>query len=110
MRSVRMLFMNTTVWDNYPIYMHCTYGRDRTGSVCYLLEALLGVSDEDLRKDYDLSAFTDSYVNNGEFNAFVEKINTFDGETTQKKVEGYLRSIGVTNKEIASIREIFLEE
>ncbi len=108
--QVREIFSDLANPDNYPIYLHCTYGRDRTGSVCYLLEALLGVSDSDLRKDYDISAFTDSYVNTAEFNAFVEKINTFSGDTTQKKVEGYLLSIGVTSEEIATIRQIFLEE
>ncbi len=41
--------------ENYPIYLHCTYGNDRTGTICYLLEALLGVRDEDLLKEYRLS-------------------------------------------------------
>ena len=33
---------------SYPIYMHCTYGMDRTGTMCYLLGALLGMSEEDI--------------------------------------------------------------
>jgi hypothetical protein len=32
------------------------------------------------------------------------------GETAQKKVEGYLLSIGVSSNEITSIRNIFLGE
>lgn len=107
--QLREIFSDLANPDNYPIYLHCTYGRDRTGSICYLLEALLGVSDSDLQKEYEISAFTDSYVNTAEFNAFVEKINTFKGDTTQKKVEGYLLSIGVSAEEIATIREILLK-
>ena len=108
--KLKAVFSDLANPDNYPIYLHCTYGRDRTGSVCYLLEALLGMSEEDLHKEYELSAFTDSYVNTAEFNAFVELISSFEGETTQEKVEGYLLSIGGTAEEIATIRQIFLKE
>ena len=108
--QLRDIFSDLANRDNYPIYLHCTYGRDRTGSVCYLLEALLGVSDSDLQKEYEISAFTDSYVSTADFNAFVEKIHSFKCATTQQKVEGYLLSIGVTEEEIATIREILLEE
>ena len=105
---VRNIFAELAHKDNYPIYLHCTYGRDRTGTICYLLEALLGVSDKDLLRDYELSAFTDSYVNSVDFAVFVDRISQLEGNTTQEKVEGYLKSIGVTDAEIASIREIFL--
>ena len=106
---VRSIFAELANKDNYPIYLHCTYGRDRTGTICYLLEALLGVSDNDLRRDNELSAFTDSYVNSVDFAVFVDRINSqYEGNTTQEKVEVYLKSIGVTDAEIASIREIFL--
>ena len=107
---VRSIFADLANKDNYPIYMHCTYGRDRTGTVCYLLEALLGMSDEDLHKEYELSAFKDSYANLEDFSLFVTRISMLEGNTTQEKVEGYLLSIGVTNEQIASIREIFLGE
>jgi hypothetical protein len=75
-----------------------------------LLEALLGVSENDLRKEYEISGFTSPLSNTDDFDAFVDKINTFSGDTIQEKVEGYLLSIGVTAEEIANIREIFLEK
>ena len=108
--NLRRIFSDLANPDNYPIYVHCTYGRDRTGTVCYLLGALLGMSKEDLRKDYELSAFTDSYINTPEFNLFVENINLMEGANINEKVENYLLSIGVTAKEIQSIRTIFLED
>jgi hypothetical protein len=39
----------------YPIYFHCTYGRDRTGVVGALLLLALGVSRQDVMTDYLLS-------------------------------------------------------
>ena len=35
-----------------PYYIHCTEGKDRTGAVCLLLEALCGASYEEIRDDY----------------------------------------------------------
>ncbi len=35
-----------------PYYIHCMEGKDRTGFVCTLLEALLGASYEEMRDDY----------------------------------------------------------
>lgn len=41
--------------DNYPILMHCIHGKDRTGILAFLLEAICGVSLEDIKNDYALS-------------------------------------------------------
>lgn len=35
-----------------PVYLHCMEGKDRTGFVCVLLEALAGASYEEMRNDY----------------------------------------------------------
>lgn len=35
-----------------PVYIHCTEGKDRTGFVCTLLEALAGASYDEMRADY----------------------------------------------------------
>ena len=109
-QTIRKIFSDLSKKDNYPMYIHCTYGRDRTGTICYLLEALLGMSDDDLYKEYELTAFTDSYVNTQEFDKFIACVNLLEGKSTKDKVEKWLLSIGVTEKEISDIREIFLEE
>ena len=40
------------------IYFHCTHGSDRTGTLAYLAETLLGVSREDRDRDFDLTALS----------------------------------------------------
>ena len=35
-----------------PVYIHCMEGKDRTGFVCMLLEALAGADYEEMRADY----------------------------------------------------------
>ncbi|MDE5617157.1 MAG: tyrosine-protein phosphatase [Clostridia bacterium] len=38
--------------NNYPLIFHCNIGTDRTGMISFLINALLGVSEDDLIKDY----------------------------------------------------------
>jgi len=109
--KIRAVFSDLAVESNYPIYLHCTYGTDRTGTVCYLLEALLGLDEESMMKDYLLSGLHHGgYVSLEEMNAFVEKLNSLPGNSMRDKVEGFLISIGVTEEEISNIRRIFLGE
>ena len=42
---------------NYPIYFHCTHGADRTGSLAYLLDGFLGVTREDLERDWESTCY-----------------------------------------------------
>ena len=43
--------------EGRAVYFHCTAGADRTGTLAFLIEALLGVSESDLSKDYELTSF-----------------------------------------------------
>lgn len=103
--KIRMVFSDLSEPDNYPIYLHCTYGRDRTGTVCYLLEALLGVSRGDCLRDYGLSN-----VNISNILAVENGLKNYEGDTLKEQVESYLLSCGVTEYQIDSIRNIFLGE
>lgn len=42
---------------SYPVALHCSSGKDRTGIITALLLALLGVNDDDILADYALSGF-----------------------------------------------------
>lgn len=43
--------------SNYPILFHCTSGADRTGTFAFLLNGMLGVSVDDLYRDFELTCF-----------------------------------------------------
>ena len=43
---------------NKTVYIHCMVGADRTGYVCMLLEALLGVTQGWCDVDYELTSFS----------------------------------------------------
>ena len=40
------------------VYFHCRIGADRTGTIAYILEGLLGVPEEERIQDYELSFFS----------------------------------------------------
>ena len=42
------------------VYFHCHGGSDRTGTLAFLIEGLLGVSEEDLSKDYEVTYYSGS--------------------------------------------------
>lgn len=106
--AVRQVFRELANPDNYPIYMHCTLGRDRTGTVCLILGSLLGMEEQDLMKEYGLSALYYDDVDYANATAVLSKLKTYEGENLAEKAESYLLSIGVKPAEIAALRTIFL--
>ncbi|MBE7078404.1 MAG: hypothetical protein E7380_00905 [Clostridiales bacterium] len=105
--------------ENYPMYVHCTAGADRTGTVIFLVNALLGVPEELLIQDFEFTSFSKwgirSHLEEGEegygaaFRQFLAKLKTYEGETLAEKTENYMLTIGVTQTEIESICAIMLE-
>ena len=98
--------------QNYPIVFHCIGGADRTGSLGFILNALLGVSDEELDKDWEFTVFTIEWQNFGHETRFDKLRAVFDaypGNSTREKVEAYVRDTGITDDEIARFRSIMLE-
>ena len=43
--------------EGRAVYFHCAGGADRTGTLGFLIEALLGVSESDMSKDYEITTF-----------------------------------------------------
>ena len=93
--------------DNYPIIFHCRGGADRTGSLAFILNALQGVSEADLIKDYE---FTKNRMVQGandgtfrDFPGFLEAFHALEGDTTYEKARTFCRSAGLTDEEIDTI-------
>ncbi len=108
--NTRKIFSMLANPDTYPIYIHCTYGTDRTGTIIYLLGALLGVDEDTLYREWETSMFCLGNLPYDEMNSFIWRFKSINGYTTQEKAENYLLSIGVTQEEINSIKEILLTD
>lgn len=76
-----------------PVYFHCTAGADRTGTLACVLEGLLGMSQPDIDKDYELTTFysgsgTDALArrrNEPEWKGLINAINAVSGDTFRDK-------------------------
>ena len=110
-QSLKRIFADLADPDKYPMYLHCTGGTDRTGTVVYLLQGVLNLSKQDMEHEYMLSSFLGGKaldlqkireINNG--------LQFFPGATIQEKIVSYLTMVvGVTDEQIRSIRDIFLQ-
>ena len=106
--------------DNYPIIFHCSLGRDRTGTLALVLGGLLGLDENTLMMEYELSVFSywgaygstkyNNGLRNSIHNTYLYIEDNYEGDTYSEKVESFLLEIGVTVDEIASIKSIMLEE
>ena len=98
--------------NNYPIVYHCNIGTDRTGLVSYLLGGLCGVSEDDLLKDYLFSNF----ANIGELKSPSNSKNKFfgmngyEGETLQKRIVSYFKSLGLSEQTINAVKDNLIEK
>ena len=107
--SYRQIFGVFADPSAYPILFHCWGGCDRGGTVAFLLNALLGLDMGSLVRDYELSSLTiwgERSHQSDNFQSLLGALLPFgDGkDDVGRQVESYLRSIGVTAEEIASIR------
>lgn len=111
-----------TVNKNVPLYFHCTAGADRTGTVAVMLEALLGMSQSDIDKDYELTCFatgtgTDQQArrrNEAEYADYITAIKSvaLEGgltDTFRNRAVSFVLSLGFTIAEINAFRTAMID-
>ncbi|HET9960294.1 MAG TPA: tyrosine-protein phosphatase [Polyangiaceae bacterium] len=96
--SIAAVFHTLGSPDAYPVYLHCTWGRDRTGIVAALVLLALGVAREDVMAEYSLSlplvgAYPDSLA------GMLDELEARGG------IGAYLAGIGISDDELAVLRE-----
>lgn len=97
--------------ENYPIYFHCVAGADRTGTVAFLLDGLLGMNDEDLIFNYNMTAINDRRYWYDNAAKMLDILNErFPAKTLAEQAVMVLRSFGVSDATMAQIRQNLIEE
>ena len=111
--------------DTTPVYYHCYGGADRTGTIGFLLGALLGMSYTDLVIDFELTSYSSnpsrnyrSHLRNGPYNDWPNLVNTLKNtygysstKTIKQATEEYLKNqCSVSQSTINAIRAKMLED
>ena len=113
------------------VYIHCMVGADRTGYVCMLLEAVLGISQGWCDVDYELTSFSGAVdsgkprLRTGENNHYyfsktsngvltvqgVDYINTLPGNTFQEKaIYWIVNNTSLRRSDIVAFQNNMLED
>jgi hypothetical protein len=98
---------------NYPLDFHCIAGQDRTGAVAFILNGLLGVAEEELYLDWEVTGFWNPRTSFSHARRFDKLVDGFmkkvPGATLHEKIENYVLSLGFTKADIEKFRSIMLE-
>ena len=98
---------------NYPVAVHCAKGADRTGSVVCILNGLLGVSEDDLVLDWELTAFFNpnpKFAHEKRIDVLLETIRKEPGAALADKFVSYVKGCGFTDADVATFRSLMLED
>lgn len=95
-----------------PCYIHCLVGADRTGTVCALIEAICGVSQADIERDFELTSFARNNIRvktDDEWKGLMNYLNTMDGKSLQDMAIDFALKAGVTKAEINTMRNALID-
>ena len=110
--SLRGVFEVLSKEENYPVIFHCAIGTDRTGMVAYCIEALLGMSETDIIRDYLYSNFGNiggSRSVSTIRSKYPKFIKDYDGETLQEKTYRFLNEyVGVPAEQLDAVIDMNL--
>lgn len=109
--AIKEFFTYLSDESNYPIAFHCNIGTDRTGLFAFLINALLGVSEDDLYRDYLFSNFGDigTARTTANIKSYAATIKSYEGDTFAEQTENCLLDIGVRQEDIDALRYIMVE-
>lgn len=94
--------------SNYPIAFHCSIGTDRTGMIAFLINGLMGVSEDDLYRDFLFSNFGEI----GKMRApsiiktYMDTAEMAKGANLSEKIYNYLVDAGVASSDLDSLMSI----
>ena len=99
-----------------PVVFHCSMGADRTGTLACILEGILGVSQSDIDKDYELTSFYALRARNGNYQGgtadwahLIAQIEALSGSTFRDKCVNFVIGLGFTADEVNAFRTAMID-
>lgn len=98
--------------EGKPVYIHCLAGADRTATVVALVEALCGVSQSDIDKDYEMTSFAknNQRLRTSEaYKDFMTSLNKMRGNTLQEKAVSWAQKMDISIETINKLRNALID-
>lgn len=96
--------------NNYPVIYHCNIGTDRTGMISFLVNALLGVPEDDLIRDYMFSNNANiggtRKVSQMKNSGYYKAVAAAQGSSLSEKTYNCLVDLGVPSDQLDKVIEI----
>lgn len=91
-------------------YLHCEHGCNRAGTLSFVIEGLLGFTEADLTRDYELSSFAYGIARSNVFGAMLPIIRSYgkSGDDLAQCFYNFARSKGASEDTLDTIRCIML--
>lgn len=108
------------VLNGDPTFLHCSHGCDRMGTWAMVIDGLMGVSENNLNLDYELSAFAprsglwryrnmQQTIPDYDFGATIGYIKSLPGETLRDKFEYFVvEKCRIPKADVDAMREVLI--
>ena len=110
--------------NNYPVYLHCWGGADRTGTVAFLIRGLCGANLVELVTDYEITSFSGTIRNhkyndlNNAYSNFCELVSEIqkryrvsEKESWSSVITRYMKNcLGLSENTIEKLKQIIVEK
>lgn len=113
--AIREFFELLSDEKNYPIYFHCAAGADRTGTIAFMIETLLGMYYKDIRDDYEITSMSASGIRLRNDDGVVQGLACLEelctGQTWHEICMDYFtRLVGIPETTLQKICDILIEK
>ena len=110
-------FVLAELREGKPIYIHCAAGKDRTATIAFILEAICGVSQSDMDRDYELafdvtrnrSGHETIYPQDAWKKMIAQLEDECAGDNVRDRVIRALLTHGITISEINELRNLMID-
>ena len=106
-----------------PLLFHCAMGCDRTGTLAFYLEGILGMSEVDIDIEYELSSLFDDKNASTEYYyryrtdnrpdvnwvGLKARVSGYSGSTISAKIISYLLSLGIPAAKLNAFRAAMID-
>lgn len=108
--KIAIEFIMNSVLQDKPTTYHCVAGADRTGTISWILLGVLGVSQSDCDKEYEITNFSGParFRNNNLANLF-SYVNGLDGDNFTQKCLQALINCGISIDLINHFRHAMID-